>query len=251
LDTQEVDSRVPTDAVLEVCELQAGYGDIKAVWDVSLTARHGNVTLLLGRNGAGKTTTLRAISGLSAIFGGSVTFEGREIRALPAHRRASLGIALVQEGKRVFVDRSIEENLLLGSYRKHWTRAERRSACDIAYERFPVLGQRRKQRAGALSGGQQQMLAIAGALVAQPKVLLLDEPSAGLAPAIVDEVLTVVRTLSDEGLAVVLVEQNAERSLPIADHIAVLDLGRLVVDVPASEADVSSLVRSAYFDLGR
>jgi branched-chain amino acid transport system ATP-binding protein len=239
------------ETILEVRELQAGYGDIKAVWDVSFEAKAGQVTLLLGRNGAGKTTTLRAICGLSSVFGGTVLFGGRDIRRVPAHRRAAMGIAFVQEGKRVFVDQTIEHNLLLGSYSKRWSRTERRAACEEAYELFPILGKRRKQRAGSLSGGQQQMLAIAGALISKPKVLLLDEPSAGLAPSIVDDVLAVVRTLSRDGLAVVLVEQNAERALPLADDILVLDLGRVVLNVSPAEADLPALVRSAYFDTTR
>jgi branched-chain amino acid transport system ATP-binding protein len=255
--TAEVDAPEPlpadsdTEPILQVRELQAGYGDIKAVWDVSFDASVGQVTLLLGRNGAGKTTTLRAICGLSSVFGGSILLGGRNICRTPVHLRSAMGIVFVQEGKRVFVEQTIEDNLLLGSYRKRWSRAERRAACEQAYELFPVLGQRRKQRAGSLSGGQQQMLAIAGALMSRPKVLLLDEPSAGLAPAIVNDVLTVVSSLSKEGLAVVLVEQNAEHALPIADHVLVMDLGRVVLNASPSEADFSTLVRSAYFDTAR
>jgi branched-chain amino acid transport system ATP-binding protein len=236
--------------VLEVRELHAGYGDIKAVWGISMHALPGRVSLLLGRNGAGKTTTLRAISGLTSPLEGQVILNGRDITKLPAHSRAALGIAFVQEGKRVFVDRTVEENLLLGTYSKRWSKARRKRACEQAYERFPILASRRRQRAGSLSGGQQQMLAIGAALISGPSVLLLDEPSAGLAPAIIDEVLTVVKNLCTEGMAVVLVEQNAEKALTIADSVLVLELGRVTVDVNAADADVSKLVRAAYFDVG-
>jgi branched-chain amino acid transport system ATP-binding protein len=232
-----------------VSGLHAGYGQLQALWGVSLTARRGEVSLMLGRNGAGKTTTLRAIAGLTEARSGTIRFDGQTVTTMPAHRRSTLGMAFVQEGKRVFLDRTVEENLLLGTYRKTWSRRERRTACERAYDRFPVMASRRHKRAGALSGGQQQMLAIAGALAAEPLLLLLDEPSAGLAPSIVNDVLAVVRALCDEGLAVVLVEQNAERALPVADHVTVLDLGRVTVDVPASHADVSALVRTAYFDV--
>jgi branched-chain amino acid transport system ATP-binding protein len=246
--TQAAQAPATPRPLLEVRDVQAGYGQLQALWGVSLTAYPGAVSLVLGRNGAGKTTTLRTISGLTDVRAGEIRFGGQPVDGLPAHRRSALGIAFVQEGKRVFIDRTVEENLLLGTYSKRWSRRERRAACDRAYERFPILATRRHRPAGALSGGQQQMLAIAGALAAEPTLLLLDEPSAGLAPAIVGDVLGVVRGLCDEGLAVVLVEQNAERALTIADHVTVLDLGRVTVDVPASQADVSSLVRTAYFD---
>jgi branched-chain amino acid transport system ATP-binding protein len=234
-------------ALLDVRDIEAGYGDLRALWGVSVTAWPGTVSLILGRNGAGKTTVLRTIAGLTSVQGGAVRFDGKLVNQVAAHRRARLGIAFVQEGKRIFVERTVEENILLGTYLKRWSRRERTEACERMYAKFPILADRRNRRAGTLSGGQQQMLAIAGALASAPRLLLLDEPSAGLAPAIVDDVMATIRSLCDEGLAVVLVEQNAERALPVADHVTVLDLGRVVVDVPAKEADISSLVLAAYF----
>jgi len=236
--------------ILEVRGLHAGYGDIKAIWGVSMNALPGRVSLILGRNGAGKTTTLRAISGLTPALEGQVIINGRDVTKLSAHSRSALGIAFVQEGKRVFVDRTVEENLLLGTYRQRWSKATRKQACEQTYERFPILASRRRLRAGSLSGGQQQMLAIGSALISGPSVLLLDEPSAGLAPAIVDDVMSVVKNLCSEGMAVVLVEQNAEKALAVADSVIVLDLGHVTVDVKAADADVSQLVRAAYFDVG-
>lgn len=167
--------------VLSVRGLQTGYGDVRVVWDVSFDAHAGQVTALLGRNGAGKTTTLRAVAGLNKIRGGAVLFDGADIAPVPAHRRVRAGIAYVQEGKRVFHKLTIEQNLILGGYTRGVRRRELDTEVERIYEMFPVLGDKRASRAGSMSGGQQQMLAIGSALMAKPQLLLLDEPS-GVSP---------------------------------------------------------------------
>jgi branched-chain amino acid transport system ATP-binding protein len=232
-------------AELVVSDLTSGYGDLRAVSDVSLSVRSGSVTALLGRNGAGKTTTLRAISGLNGIFSGSVALDGVVLNRLAAYRRARLGIAYVQEGKRVFRSRTVAENLELGTYASR-SRRHTRQVIEELYERFPMLAARRATPASALSGGQQQMLAIAQALVPQPDILLLDEPSAGLAPAIVGELVDLVRDLKARGLGILLVEQAVEFALALADDVIVLDLGRKVHSASVGDAGLREAIRHAY-----
>jgi branched-chain amino acid transport system ATP-binding protein len=232
-------------AELVVSDLSSGYGDLRAVSNVSFSVRSSSVTSLLGRNGAGKTTTLRAISGLNRVFSGSVTLDGVQLNRLPAYRRARLGIAYVQEGKRIFRSRTVEENLELGTYAAR-SRRQSRQVIEEIYERFPVLAARRTTPASALSGGQQQMLAIAQALVAQPDILLLDEPSAGLAPAIVAELVDLVRDLKARGLGILLVEQAVEFALALADDVIVLDLGRKVHSASVDDAGLRDAIRHAY-----
>ncbi len=232
-------------AELVVSDLSSGYGDLRALSDVTLTVRSGSVTALLGRNGAGKTTTLRAISGLNRVFSGSVALDGVVLNRLPAFRRARLGIAYVQEGKRVFRSRTVEENLELGTLASR-SRRQSREAIGEIYERFPMLAARRTTHAAALSGGQQQMLAIAQALAARPDILLLDEPSAGLAPAIVGELVEIVRDLKARGLGILLVEQAVEFALALADEVIVLDLGRKVHAASVDDAGLRDAIRHAY-----
>ena len=193
---------------LEVRSLSTGYADLKAVWDVSFSVDSGQMIAIVGRNGAGKTSTLRAIAGLNPCNAGSVILEGKDVSQLQPHKRSRAGISFVQEGKRIFRQRTVAENLVLGGAVHHSSKRVLTAHVDRAYDRFPILRERRNRRAGILSGGQQQMLAIAQALMAQPRVLLLDEPAAGLAPAIVSEVLEVASQLRDEGVAIVLVEQS-------------------------------------------
>jgi branched-chain amino acid transport system ATP-binding protein len=233
--------------LLEVHDLATGYGDIRAVWDVSLQVASGEVTVLLGRNGAGKTTTLRAVAGLNRADAGSITFDGRDITGLPAHRRVAAGIGLVQEGKRIFRRRTVEENLLLGGYTRGLSRRKLRAELDPVYAMFPVLADRRHTAAGQMSGGQQQMLAIGQALVAKPSLLMLDEPSGGLAPAIVAEVMAAVATLKETGIGVLLVEQAVTAAFEVADRVTVLDVGRVVLDRPASEISDAGALTEAYF----
>jgi branched-chain amino acid transport system ATP-binding protein len=233
--------------LLEVRELATGYGDLRVVWDVSFTVREGTTTALLGRNGAGKTTTLRAIAGLNRVAAGRVSFRGEDISRQPTHRRIRRGIAFVQEGKRIFRRRTVEENLFLGGYTLGTSRRKLPAEAERIYELLPVLKARAKTTAGQLSGGQQQMVAIGQALMAKPSLLLLDEPSGGLAPSVVAEVMNAVAALAKSGLSIVLVEQAVESALAIADDLVVLDIGRVVLQRKASEVDDLAILREAYF----
>jgi branched-chain amino acid transport system ATP-binding protein len=215
-----------SDALLRVESLSAGYRDLQAIWEVDLTVQAGQVTVLLGRNGAGKSTTLLTIAGMLRTLGGRVELGGEDISARPARLRTKMGLALVRENKRIFRQRTVEENLLIGGFIMR--RAERQQALRRAYEQFPILLERRHQLAGALSGGQQQMLAIAQALMPRPRVIMLDEPSAGLAPAIVKDVFATLTRLRDEGVGVLLVEQLVDQAMAVADRIVLVDQGRVV-----------------------
>jgi branched-chain amino acid transport system ATP-binding protein len=232
---------------LEVRGVTTAYGDIKVVRDVSVAVRAGEVTAVLGRNGAGKTSLLRAISGLNRCLEGSVHIDGKRVDQLPPYKRQKQGLSYVQDGKRIFRLRTVEENLLIGGYAQRLSRRKGQDLLEAAYQRFPILADRRAQRAGALSGGQQQMLAIAQALVIQPRYLLLDEPSAGLAPAIVADVLRTVEQLRDEGLGILLVEQSVDFALKVAAEVLVLDLGRTGLAGRAGEADLRTRIEHAYF----
>jgi branched-chain amino acid transport system ATP-binding protein len=232
---------------LTVTGLTAGYGDITAVWDLDLTVRAGQIVALLGRNGAGKTTTLHAIAGLLPASRGTVTLGDVDITRAPPYRRVSAGIALVQEGKQIFRHLTVEENLYLGAYARRIRRRHMHRHLDEQYDRFPILAERRKARAGSLSGGQQQMLAIAQAVLAEPSVLMLDEPSAGLAPAVVIEVFDVVSRLREQGIGVLLVEQLADRALAIADDVIVLDIGRVILRHDTAQGRDPAVLEAAYF----
>ncbi|NIH83883.1 ABC transporter ATP-binding protein [Amycolatopsis granulosa] len=233
--------------VLRVRNLATGYGDLRVVWDVSFDVYPGQLTVLLGRNGAGKTTTLRAVSGLNKVSGGTVTLTGEDVTKAAPHQRVRGGMAYVQEGKRVFHALTVEQNLVMGGYTRRMSRSALVREAGRIYELFPVLGQKRGLPAGSMSGGQQQMLAIGQALMANPSLLLLDEPSGGLAPVIVNEVMARVAELKETGLAIVLVEQAVEASVRVADHVAVLDMGRLVLSSPAAELTDLDRLRNAYF----
>ena len=232
--------------LLEAADICSGYGDIAVLRGVSLAVYPGRITALLGANGAGKTTLLRTIAGLNPVTSGSLRLSGTVLNRMPASARAAAGLGYVMEGKRIFHRRSVEENLMLGGYTVTRSRRQLRRRASEMYGRFPILGSRRTSRAGELSGGQQQMLAIAQALMASPRVLMLDEPSAGLAPVVVKDVMAIAAELKAEGLAVLLVEQAAEAALQIADHITVLDVGRVVIDQPAAAIEGVAAIRSAY-----
>ncbi|GAA4232636.1 branched-chain amino acid transport system ATP-binding protein [Streptosporangium album] len=239
--------------MLSVVGVTGGYGDLRVLWDVDVAVRSGRITVVLGRNGAGKTSLLSAIAGLlPTVSQGWIELDGQGLSGAPAHRRVRAGLALVQENKRVFHARTVEENLLLGGYTLGGyglRRGARREALEKAYERFPVLLKRRRALAGSLSGGQQQMLAIGQALMPGPRLLMLDEPSAGLAPAIVNEVLAMVAALREEGLSILLVEQRIEHALEIADDVAVMENGRIITTGPKSAFDDGAVIREVY--LGR
>ncbi len=239
---------------LEASEIVGGYGDLRVLWGVSVAAEAGRVTTVLGRNGAGKTSLLKAIAGfLPAVESGTVRLDGRTISRASPDARVRAGLAFVQEGKRIFRQRTVEENLLLGGYTLRrplfGLGAPMRAALDRAYGRFPMLAERRHAAAGGLSGGQQQMLAIAQALMAGPSVVLLDEPSAGLAPAISREVFAMIGALKAEGLAVVLVEQVVDQALAVADDVVVIESGRVAAAGPVNQFDDADVVRDVY--LGR
>lgn len=233
--------------LLRVESLATGYGDLRVVWDASFEVRAGEITVLLGRNGAGKTTTLRALTGLNKVSAGEVVFDGENIKKLAPHVRVRRGMAYVQEGKRVFHGQTIEQNLMLGGFIRKAKRPELRQEVERIYELFPILGDKRSQLASSMSGGQQQMLAIGAALMSRPKLLLLDEPSGGLAPVIVGEVMERVQELKETGIGILLVEQAVEASFAIADHVTVLDMGRNVLSRRASEVADITVLQDAYF----
>ena len=230
--------------MLEVQDLHVSYGNIEAVRDVSVTAERGKVTLVLGANGAGKTTTLKAIAGLMSPASGSVKLDGADITGLAAHKVARKGVALVPEGRRVFAPLSVAENLRLGGYLA--SRQEYDKALARVYEMFPILATRRDKAAGLLSGGEQQMLAFARALMSQPKVILMDEPSMGLAPVVVDSILVKVRELADSGIGVLMVEQHAEAGLDVADYVVAVARGEVVYSGAVDEARNNASVLRAF-----
>ena len=230
--------------MLQIRNLQCGYEDIVAVHDLSFEAAAGEVFALIGANGAGKTTTIMALAGHVAPMRGSILVEGQDISEEKAQGRLSHGIALVPEGRRVFPDLSVENNLTVGGHTV--SREALRSNRENAYQIFPRLAERRTQLAGSLSGGEQQMLAIARAMMASPKILLVDELSLGLMPKMVDECYQVVDTLKQQGLLIVLVEQSTQRALEVADQVAVLESGRLAWYGDGESARRDSSIVSAY-----
>jgi len=232
-------------ALLELEDVEARYGPVHVLHGVSLAVEEGSVVTVLGPNGAGKTTTLRAVSGMLA-RDGIVRFDGHRIDARASEDIARLGIAHVPEGRGTFVDFTVDENLRLGAYVRGDRAAVRRDL-ERVYQHFPILGERRGQAAGTLSGGEQQMLALARALMLRPRLLLLDEPSLGLAPLVVQEIFRIVRTINQrDGVSVLLVEQNASLALGLADHAYLLETGRVVLAGPADEIRRNDAVRRAY-----
>ncbi|WP_028922663.1 ABC transporter ATP-binding protein [Pseudonocardia acaciae] len=235
--------------MLTVENISVGYGPVRAVRELSLELKPGQLGTVVGANGAGKSSLLKAVSGLVPVRSGTITFDGERIEATPAHRRTELGIAHVLEGHRVFGDQSVEANLVLGAlrrYRSRRARAEVRADVSAQYERFPILGERRAQLAATLSGGEQQMLATSVALMSRPRLLLLDEPSLGLAPKLVEETFRLITALREEGLTVLLVEQRASLALRIADYGWVLRRGELVAAGPPSELTEGAQLDQAY-----
>ena len=233
--------------MLSAENLCSAYGRIEVLHGISLEVRAGEIATLVGANGAGKTTLLRAISGVQPITSGTIRFEGESLNRVPSHLRVALGIAQVPEGRQLFGPLSVEDNLKLGA----WSRraAEIEPQMSRVYALFPMLDELRKAPAGALSGGQQQMLAIGRALMAQPRLLLLDEPSMGLAPILVDRILATIETLKREGLTILLVEQNARAALAIADRAYVLETGMITMSGTAAEIRFDTRVREAYLGI--
>ena len=233
--------------MLSVSNLTTSYGLIKALSAVSLVAKEGQVTCILGPNGAGKTTLMFTLAGILKPASGSVKFDGIEIAGLGAPKVLQSGLSLVPENRLVFPLMSVRDNLMAGAYLRHQSkRIEVENDLKKLYERFPVLKQREEQNAGTLSGGEQQMLALARALMSRPKMLLLDEPSVGLAPKIIDEIFTIITQVKSEGMSIVLVEQNAVKALQVADHFYFLDQGRVSFNGNPNELENEDVIRRTY-----
>ena len=226
--------------MLEVKGLRAGYGAINVLWDISLEIQPGKLTAIIGPNGAGKSTLLRAIVGLTNATQGDILDEGVSLLSQPTWDRASHGLSLIPEGRMIFRDMSVEENLILGAYAKQ-NRAAMQDNLARAYAMFPLLLARRGQMAGSLSGGEAQMLMMGRGLMSNPRILLIDEPSLGLAPLIVQEMFVTLAKLKDQGHTIVLVEQNTQGAVKIADHVYLMHGGKVVLSQPANEVNMEEL----------
>ena len=234
-----------TAPMLSVTDLHVYYGAIHALKGVSLEVHKGEIVTLIGANGAGKSTTLRTVSGLLAPKSGGISFLGENIAGMPAHEIVKHGISQVPEGRRIFAEMSVQENLEMGAFTRK-DKAGVEKDFEIVYNRFPRLKERRKQQAGTLSGGEQQMLAMGRALMSRPKLLLLDEPSMGLAPLLIKEIFSIIEDINREGTTVLLVEQNANMALSIAHRAYVMETGRITLQGAAKELAASEDVRKAY-----
>jgi branched-chain amino acid transport system ATP-binding protein len=232
--------------MLKINNLEVHYGAVEALKGVSLEVRGGEVVTLIGGNGAGKSTLMRAISGLEPVAGGAIEFGGRDISALAAHARVGLGIAQSPEGRQVFADQTVRDNLSLGAYLRKDKPADIERDIELQFALFPRLRERQHQLAGTMSGGEQQMLAMSRALMARPRLLLLDEPSLGLAPLVVKEIFSVIRTLKEQGVTILLVEQMANQALKVADRAYVLKTGEITSSGPAAALLADPAVREAY-----
>ena len=232
--------------MLKLESVSISYGAIQAVRDVSIDVPRGEVVTIIGANGAGKSTLLKSIVGLEPVAGGRVTFDGQDITTTPAHRRTGMGVALSPEGRGVFSDQSVRDNLLLGAYSIKSDSARTEQKIEQFFAMFPRLKERQEQFAGTLSGGEQQMLAIARALMSEPKLLLLDEPSLGLAPLIIRDIFNTIRALRETGLTILLVEQMANQALGVADRAYVLETGRITLQGKGSDLLNDPKVRAAY-----
>ena len=233
--------------MLQVSNLKVSYDRVPAISDVTLTVPDGSIVALVGGNGNGKSTTLRAVAGLNAADAGTITFNGEAIQSLPAHERVPFGLSLVPEGRRLFPRLTVRRNLELGAYTRN--RDELAQGVDEMFALFPILKERESQLAGTMSGGEQQMLAIARGLMARPKLLMLDEPSWGIAPKFVARVLDVIRQVNASGVSVLLVEQNLKKALAIADYGYVIQTGRIVMEGKGEELLADPKVREAYLGL--
>jgi branched-chain amino acid transport system ATP-binding protein len=231
--------------MLKVSGLTVNYGAIEAVRDLSFAVKRGQVVAIIGANGAGKSTTLNTIGGLLRPLRGKIEFDGREIGGLRADQVARLGLAQVPEGREVLAPLNVEENLRLGAYPRN-DKVEIEKDLQLMYERFPILALRRKQAAGLMSGGEQQMLVVARALMARPKLLTLDEPSMGLAPLVVNQIFEIITEIKHQGVTLLLVEQNAHKALQVADYAYVLEHGQLIHAGPAAELRDNSRIVAAY-----
>ena len=232
------------DAILKVEDINVYYGSIHAIKGVSFEVAKGEVVTLIGANGAGKSTTLNTIAGLLRSKTGSVTFLGEELSKVPPHKVVAKGLAMVPEGRRVFLQMTTQENLEMGAYTQKGTPSE--ADLEMVYEQFPRLKERRKQVAGTLSGGEQQMLAMGRALMSHPQLLMLDEPSMGLAPILVEQIFEIIQKLHQSGTTILLVEQNAQAALSVADRGYVLETGKVVMSGTGGELLASPAIKKAY-----
>ena len=232
-------------AMLEVKNLEVYYGVIKALKGISFEVNQGEVIALIGANGAGKTTTLHTLTGLLQAKAGSIVFEGKDITKMPAHNIVKLGIAHVPEGRRVFSNLTVYQNLRMGAYTRQ-DKNEIEQSLQLVYQRFPRLEERKNQMAGTLSGGEQQMLAMGRALMSHPKLIVMDEPSMGLSPIFVNEIFDIIEKVSAGGTTVLLVEQNAKKALSIADRAYVLETGNIVLSGAAKDLLNDDSIKKAY-----
>jgi len=235
---------------LEVKDLRVQYGKIEAIKGISFVVEQGEIVTLIGANGAGKTTTLKTISGLRAVSSGSITYDGQDISKMAAHERVNLGISQTPEGRGIFPGMTVLENLEIGKYSRKERKSEMAEDLDMVYGLFPRLKERVGQAGGTLSGGEQQMLAIGRALMARPKVLLLDEPSMGLAPMMIQNIFNIITEINKQGVTILLVEQNAQQALQRAHRAYVLETGKVVKEAKASDLLNDPAVRAAYLGTG-
>ena len=231
--------------MLEVTNLRAGYGAINVLWDVSLSVAEGQLTTIIGPNGAGKTTLLRAIMGLVPSSAGTIRLDGKVLNGTPTWKMSDASVTMIPEGRMTFRDMSVEENLIMGAFPKAH-RAHMRARLEQSYAMFPRLRERRKQLAGSLSGGEAQMLAMARGLMSDPALLIIDEPSLGLAPLVVNELFEILARLKDGKRTVILVEQNTARAVGVADHVYLMQSGKVALSQPAAEVDLEHL-HALYF----
>lgn len=232
-------------AMLEVKDLQVYYGVIQALKGISFEVNQGEVIALIGANGAGKTTTLQTLTGILPAKAGSIMFEGTDLLKVPAHKIVQMGMAHVPEGRRVFADMTVYENLLMGAYTRK-DKNEIAQSLEMVYKRFPRLKERQGQRSGTLSGGEQQMLAMGRALMSHPKLIVLDEPSMGLSPIYVNEIFDIIQKINEDGVTVLLVEQNAKKALSIANRAYVLETGSIALSGDAAKLMNDDSVKKAY-----
>ncbi|HTP60908.1 MAG TPA: ABC transporter ATP-binding protein [Burkholderiales bacterium] len=237
-----------SEAILQVEALEAGYGEVQVLWGLALGAEAGRLTTIVGANGVGKTTALRAIAGSIPAWGGRVLFKGEDVTRLPPHAKAVRGLALVPEGRQLFSEMSVEENLEMGAFARRGTHSYA-SRLERAYTLFPRLKDRRHQRAGTFSGGEQQMLAVARGLMCEPDLLIIDELSLGLAPLVVQQIFSTLKTLKGDGLSILLVEQNVHLAFALSDYAYVIAEGRLFSEGPPEKLEAMPEIRQAYLGL--
>jgi len=237
-----------SDVVLEIKDLESGYGEVQVLWGISLKARKGQLTTMIGANGAGKTTALRTAMGSLRPWKGHVTLNGEDVSKLPPHAKAARGMVLVPEGRQLFPDMSVEENLEMGAYSRR-SRPREKENLDRVYQAFPRLKERRKQRSSTLSGGEQQMLAMGRGLMQEPVVLMIDELSLGLAPVLAQQLFLTLKTLKEQGITIILVEQNVHLALAVSDYTYVLAEGRVPIEGESQKVAGMDEVRRAYLGL--